>query len=188
MFINLQAEMESRGIALDVRSFTALVGAAALAGGLERARQLFDSMAGESDFVAESGACRRRQCWHNVCLPSYIPWVTSICSFEPVRNRMSQLGPPLCRIWRGAQHVDVQRADQGALPRRLARRRPQGASSCRHGACRTSLGGVAPPDTFDVTGHLPPAMTSGHSDRVPLRHSHTRVEAQSHEGQGQGWG
>ncbi len=48
MSINMQAEMESHGIALDVRSYTALIGAAALAGDLIGARQLFDSMAGES--------------------------------------------------------------------------------------------------------------------------------------------
>ncbi len=47
MFMNPQAEMESHGIILDVRSYTALIGAAALAGDLVSARQLFDSMAGE---------------------------------------------------------------------------------------------------------------------------------------------
>ena len=49
--INLQADMESHGISLDVRSYTALIGAAALAGDLGHARQLFDSMTGACVFA-----------------------------------------------------------------------------------------------------------------------------------------
>ena len=41
-----QHDMERNGVEPDVRSFTALIGAAALAGKLEAARRLFDAMAG----------------------------------------------------------------------------------------------------------------------------------------------
>ena len=42
----LQADMEKHGIELDVRSYTAIIGAAALAGRLDRAQSIFDQMIG----------------------------------------------------------------------------------------------------------------------------------------------